>query len=292
MNIGDAYEHMTFQKTINTINTDYFPPTFPRHWHKYVELIHLPDTANNKQLPLFNIQETNYRLSPGDLLFIWPGELHEILENPHREVVGLQFAHTLLLELPDFTPYLGLFRTLHHLRAEEYSGLVPSLTAHLTHLLSLQQENSSFCSIEMRITLYEMLIELGRFVDDEWNFSSKQIQNTSNYEKINEACRFIIENCAHDITLNTISGRMGFSPCYFSRTFKGVTGTSFLEYLSSQRIKRAETLLSDFQLSMTEVCYRSGFRSISTFNRIFRAEKGCSPSEYRRYYLEEHAVNL
>ena len=46
-------------------------------------------------------------------------------------------------------------------------------------------------------------------------------------------------------------------------------------------IKVAEELLEQSGISITEVAMKAGFPSISTFNRLFKQAKGCSPSEYR-----------
>lgn len=282
------YEHMPFPQKINTINTDFFPDSFPVHWHKYIEIIHLPKSANNEHLPVFQIQQKEYRLCPGDLLIIWSGELHEILENSCREVIGVQFAPVLLTELPDFSPYLDFFRTFHHIQQKDMPELAQNLGDSLEHMLHLKSAGIPFYDTEMLITLYEMFIHFGIHLRTN-EFSKEDVSGiTRNVERIQKACHFIAKNCRHTLTLETAANHIGFSPCYFSRTFKAVMGCSFVEYLGLQRIKQAQILLADPQLSITEAAYQSGFHSISTFNRVFHAEKGCSPSEYRRYYLEEH----
>ena len=40
-------------------------------------------------------------------------------------------------------------------------------------------------------------------------------------------------------------------------------------------------LLESPDLSVTEVALRTGFSSISTFNRTFKRKKNCTPREYR-----------
>ena len=52
--------------------------------------------------------------------------------------------------------------------------------------------------------------------------------------------------------------------------------------LNSKRVKRAEELLYDKKMSITDVAMNSGFSSLSAFNRTFKTVKACSPSDYRR----------
>ena len=62
---------------------------------------------------------------------------------------------------------------------------------------------------------------------------------------------------------------------------------SYHEYLTQKRIAHAEQLLIEPNLSITEVAMRSGFNSLSTFNRIFKAAKNCTPSEYKNLNKSE-----
>ena len=95
----------------------------------------------------------------------------------------------------------------------------------------------------------------------------------------------LCEREEQELTLESVADYIGFSSCYFSRIFKQATGYHFVEYLTLQRVKRAQALLSDTSLNITDISYQSGFKSISTFNRVFKQYRSCSPREYRQYYL-------
>ena len=47
---------------------------------------------------------------------------------------------------------------------------------------------------------------------------------------------------------------------------------------------KADIMLAEPELSITEIAMRSGFNSLSTFNRVFKAHHNCTPMEYRRHY--------
>jgi AraC-like DNA-binding protein len=57
---------------------------------------------------------------------------------------------------------------------------------------------------------------------------------------------------------------------------------TFVEFLTAERIKRAEAFFSDPKIHIVDAAYDSGFSSISSFNRAFRRIKGCSPTQFRR----------
>ncbi len=285
MKQAENFENIPFEYTINTISTNYFPESFPLHWHQYVEILCLPENTKIGQLPRIRIENEEYVLSPGDLLLIWPGELHEVVQNKDKKVVGLQFTSSLFNELPELGAYLNAFRRHHLISYATQTELAQNMSTHILHMLSLKEEQAAFSSVQIRIALYEMFIAFGMHIRQTEQELPNTISDTT--EKMNIACNYIIEHCDQPLTLNSVANQIGFSPYYFSRTFKKTTNYSFVEYLTYQRLKRAQTLLADASLSVTEVCYRSGFKSISTFNRVFLLYKGCSPSNYRKYYTKE-----
>ena len=288
MTSDNIYENLQFTQMISTINADSFPRSFPLHWHKYIEIIALPEDANISQLPTLRINQTTYRLNPGDILLIWPGEVHETVENVDGQLIGLQFSPTIFNGLPDFTPFLNLFRTYHHIRQFSTPELAQNMLVHIQHMFSVQKKQQTFSGVETLICLYEMFMDFGTYIEDTIPKDTQQYSSETDktVEKINIACSYIIDNCEHDLTLESAADYIGFSACYFSRIFKKITNYNFVEYLTLQRIKRAQLLLSDFDVSITEISYQAGFKSISTFNRVFRQYKGCSPSEYRKYYIK------
>jgi AraC-like DNA-binding protein len=103
--------------------------------------------------------------------------------------------------------------------------------------------------------------------------------------KIQRSCVYITKNCSEDLSLNDVASMAGFSPNYFSRMFKETTGYNFVEYLMIERVRKAQRYLGDNSIPITEVAYLSGFKSISTFNRVFHQIKNCSPRQFRKYMV-------
>ena len=288
MTNNSIYENLHFTQMISTISADTYPHSFPLHWHKYIEIAALPEDAAISRPPILHINQTAYQLNPGDILLIWPGEVHEIVENADSQLMGLQFSSTIFNELPDFAPFINHFRTFHHIRQSDTPELAQSMLIHIQHMFSVQRNQQTFSGVETLICLYEMFMDFGNYIKNiipkDTQQASPEIGKTT--EKINIACSYIIDNCEHDLTLESAADYVGFSACYFSRMFKRITNHNFVEYLTLQRIKRAQLLLSDFDMPITEISYQAGFKSISTFNRVFRQYRGCSPSEYRKYYIK------
>lgn len=282
MSKKNTFEDLHIGQTVNIIGKESFPQSFPMHWHKYAEIIVYTDNADTDKSPIINVNQKPYAMEPGDVLLIWPGEPHEVTSNSSRQMMGFQFPVSIFNEIPDFAPYLNMLRTYRHIKSSEYPELSQNLSMYTQHIYDIKKSDSLFPTVEMIICLYEMFMDLGRHVHTQVSpMADKAL------EKIDYACTYIQENCDSDISLDTVANHIGFSTCYFSRLFKQTTHYSFVDFLNLQRVKLAQQYLIDSSLNVTEVSYRAGFKSISTFNRVFRQCRGCSPSEYRKYYTDE-----
>jgi transcriptional regulator GlxA family with amidase domain len=71
------------------------------------------------------------------------------------------------------------------------------------------------------------------------------------------------------------------SEAHFARAFKEAFGVPPHRYLLTRRIERATALLRDSDLSITEIAFQTGWRSLGTFGRIFRDITGEKPSAIR-----------
>jgi transcriptional regulator GlxA family with amidase domain len=73
----------------------------------------------------------------------------------------------------------------------------------------------------------------------------------------------------------------GVSPAHFARSFKEAFGLPPHRYLLTRRLERAVALLRDTELGITEVAFRTGWKSLGSFGRTFHDVTGETPSECR-----------
>jgi AraC family transcriptional regulator len=72
------------------------------------------------------------------------------------------------------------------------------------------------------------------------------------------------------------------SSSHFSHVFKESTGMTPLQFVTRQRITRAQQLIRESSRSLIEVGLEVGYASPSHFAQVFRRETGLTPSDYRR----------
>lgn len=73
----------------------------------------------------------------------------------------------------------------------------------------------------------------------------------------------------------------GVSEAHFARSFKEAFGVPPHRYLLTLRIERAQALLRDTELPISEIAFQTGWKSLGTFGRTFRDVLGESPSDVR-----------
>lgn len=90
------------------------------------------------------------------------------------------------------------------------------------------------------------------------------------------------EHYTEDITLEKIAENTHMSKYYISHLFSKEIGMSFPEYISTMRIRDAEAMLKNSDLSITEVAFAVGFNSLRSFNRHFYAQTGKTPRQIKK----------
>jgi AraC family transcriptional regulator len=94
------------------------------------------------------------------------------------------------------------------------------------------------------------------------------------------AIDFIQENLGRNISLAEISAEVDISPYHFCRSFKRGTGFSPHQYMTRERIRRAQQFLTEHRLSLVEIANELGFSDQSHFTRIFHSVVGITPARY------------
>ena len=92
----------------------------------------------------------------------------------------------------------------------------------------------------------------------------------------------IAEGYQEDISLKQIARQIGCNEYYLSHLFNAQLGIGFRQYVNLLRLDEAGRLLAQKSLTMQNVADQSGFSSLRSFDRTFKARHGCSPSEYRK----------
>jgi AraC-like DNA-binding protein len=118
---------------------------------------------------------------------------------------------------------------------------------------------------------YEMITSSGYTV----------LNTNEDYERMDRIYKFIMGNIDKKIRLKDVAEVAYLSSPSFCRYFKSRTNKSFSFFLNEIRIGHACRLLIETNKDSAEICFASGFNSLSNFHKQFQKVKNTTPSAYR-----------
>ncbi|QBN19131.1 AraC family transcriptional regulator [Flavobacterium nackdongense] len=101
-------------------------------------------------------------------------------------------------------------------------------------------------------------------------------------DKINTIFNYVKDNFQEQITLEEVAELVSMTVPSLCRYFKKITKKTFTKFVNEYRLVHASKLLAEKPISITEVCFESGFNNFSYFNKTFQEFTGKSASQYRK----------
>lgn len=260
------------------------PGTFPLHWHSTVEII----------MPVRNsitvtINKSSYHLKENDILVVPPGELHELVPTEEGARFVLLFDLSVLNKFKGFARPFSLFSFPSLITPETMPDIWETERNFLKQVAKEYGDGGELAEPSVLALLIQFFVLLARAKKDTIPAALPAMQPNKQREyaeKFNIVFDYIEHHYMEDITLEEVATQIGFSKFHFSRLFRQFTDTAFYDYLCARRLKTAEALLLDPNRSITEIALQSGFSSISTFNRVFKKFKECTPTEFKEFYKD------
>ena len=106
--------------------------------------------------------------------------------------------------------------------------------------------------------------------------------NQSESRRLNGIYAFILEHFRNDLDMKSVAQYANMTPQAFSRYFKKCTRKTFISFLNEVRIGYACRLLSEKSMSVSQVCFESGYSNLSKFNRQFKKLKSITPTQFTK----------
>ncbi|MBQ6462456.1 MAG: helix-turn-helix transcriptional regulator [Pseudobutyrivibrio sp.] len=254
---------------------------YPMHWHPALEIV-MPV----KNGYILNFSNTTVELREQDICFICPGCIHGITAPKTGRRIIFQPNTTYLRYMKEVEMLISHLSPYAIFTPEEYPAIHGKLVEYLEEIREEYLHGTSYSEVDIYSKFLKMLVLIGQ------NFTPPNIKeidygtiSREDYaSKFLEICDYINAHCTEDLKLNEVADKSGFSKFYFERLFKQFTGVSFYKYVNQKRIARAQELLVEPGNSVTDVALSCGFMSISSFIRMFKLQKGCTPTEFKNMY--------
>lgn len=93
---------------------------------------------------------------------------------------------------------------------------------------------------------------------------------------------------SNDLNREMVARAMGTNHITLARLLREQTGMSLAQFVTDLRLREAERLLLDRDMTIEEVCYQVGYQTRSTFTRAFRERNHCTATEWRDAHRKEN----
>ncbi|MCR5178051.1 MAG: AraC family transcriptional regulator [Lachnospiraceae bacterium] len=267
------------------LSTGYKERSYQSHWHSYGEILYVGPGDTN----VFMVNQKTYDLVPGDFVLIWPMEVHAIIDADRTEALVIQFSNAFMNSLFDLQRIMHFYRNLHVICINAH----PQLAAHLARIAYKMKDVFFADRSDRELRCCMLLMEFMLTLDEHRDEFSPELAAGGRTGYTDDVMRrmimvtdYIKNNLtADDLSQSAMAEMAGISKDYFSRIFKNVTGLNYSKWLNTIRLEKATELLTQNDMTLTEVAMLSGFQSIPSFNRVFHDEKGMAPGEYRALFI-------
>ena len=253
------------------------PWRFEAHDHSAVEMLLTLEGSVT-----YTVGDRHYEVRKGEVLIVPPDTIHSLVMGEGSSRYLFLFEPDALMNMRDIKSLAVCFSKPFHLCDGSDTQI------RIRDLLLKTRETYEGRELLWNTMCHSFILRIyavlgQRYLDGIRPKSAAALRNMDP-EMINAVMTYISNHYRDSLSLEDVAAFAGFSRCYFSRSFKRQTGYSFKDYLCQKRLQVASDLLIRTDISMQEVAIESGFGSVASFNRVFRANKGCTPTQYRAIY--------
>ena len=250
----------------------------PPHRHDFYELYCLLSPLESY---VYHIENNAYKLRPGSLILVPPGETHwpELNGEPQnieRIVLWLnpQFIASLSIFLPQTLGTIGKNLEEEHLIVPEEKTYQVILG--LLYSLLYEKARSDADSLYLcHLILSQLLIHISRVLNQRVRPSEEP---GSRYVEIMRVHEYINAHYREQITVADLAQRFFMDKNTMTRQFKRIIGMTPGDYIRRKRLENAGALIRQ-GYALQHAGYASGFTDYSAFFRAFRKHYGFSPSD-------------
>lgn len=165
------------------------------------------------------------------------------------------------------------------------SSVHEKLMEYFNTVLSEAGRNDHFQNDIYACSLKQLLISLFRAYPEHFPTMESSVAPT-----IYEIQKYIDINYAQPLLIEDIAKEHYINLYHLSHSFKKLTGYSPKQYLIHTRLARAKELLYHTQEPIGTISFKCGFSDTSNFIRLFKAEVGITPNQYRKQDIHKNPI--
>lgn len=252
------------------------------HYHNICEIAFFIK-ANIKMF----INDRQYLISDGDIIFAGENEIHKILYHSNTRYTRyvINFRKEYIQEVIDalkIGDILGRFKDDQdrriHTSLKQRSEIMKYFDRSKRIYEELGYVENSNITAELKIQFISLLMYIEKIRSNE----DRSISYKKTDILIKDIIRFIDDNYKDDISLDILEKMFHLSRYHMVHMFKRITGLTIIDYLQQRRIMEACKKLRETDRRIIEICLGCGFNNTQHFCRVFKKIIGMTAFEYRK----------
>lgn len=258
---------------------------FKSHWHEQIEILYFVKGNAVIQCDSMPIEVTQ-----GDFIVLNSNDLHSGY-NPGNQVtyycividtslLNSNFEDT--CEVKYITP---IAQNL--IRFENKISNDNMTIECIKNIIDEYEKKETGYELSIKSSVYRLLVLLIRNHTQKVLTLREYDSRVKNLERLNIILNHIKNNYTESIDIDNLASMIGVSTYHFYHLFKNITGKTVSEYVNHVRIDKADFLLKNTGMNITEIALSTGFNDINYFSRLFKNYKKDSPSMVRKKYTCE-----
>ena len=236
---------------------------------------------NNRQIIKFNKGMNTVFFFPATKgsIIIYPDEKIKILSLHISPEFLKSFIEDNFEELPDDIKniLLGSRQDIFILNRE----ITPSMHIALSQIFETEYKGATKKMLLESKALELMTLQIQQMIATNTT-KNKFAINNNDKKKIIEITELLNNNFKTPLSLTELSEKAGISHSKLNFAFKKINGTTIFEYIRKLRLEYSRQLLSEGNLSITEISYEAGWSSPSHFSKEFLKHYGINPKKYQK----------
>ncbi|MFC5653242.1 AraC family transcriptional regulator [Paenibacillus solisilvae] len=261
-----------------------YEPHVENHCHNFHHILYITDGSGS-----MIVDGKHNSVIENDIFLYQPGVYHEIISNLSDPMKAI--------ELKFITHDPSLINDLKQLPIR-----VSNASTHIKRMFnSLVEEalgKKMYFKESITVKTIELLLQLLRSYSvsthsrGEQNIKLVFKENEIRNEMANNLLKYIHKHFTQKITLEDLSVEFNINKEYLCRVFSKVFGISPIQYVINLRIEKAKELLTDSELSVTEISEVVGFNSIHYLSRYFSNKEGITPIDFRQRSKDDVNIDI
>lgn len=256
--------------------------TYPWHFHTEYEILYVIDGVGTSF-----VADSIKEFTSGDLVLLgsnlphfWKSDPSFYGEGKSKKVnyIVVQFSNEFFKEAISEYPEFHLIKELLERSSRGIRFTKVFSEKFGSRLIRLATKNG----FQRTLLLLELLQSLAK--TDQYSLLAGELYQAENHDftsdRLTKVMHYLNSTYLKKIELTKVADVANMHPSAFCRFFKEKSGKPLSEFVNDMRIGYACRLIIEGKISISQICFESGFNNLSNFNRTFKRHTGFNPTNY------------